>query len=165
MKWLLFLDLDGTFWDHLDVSSTAPPFVRISRDTIRDQKGITLTIKPGALDLISWVKSNDGILSSCSWNTPDIALLALEALDAARLFDYQRISTVPRKDLLMEDLLDYLRGLGIVIAQHHIFYLDDRDIHMTEIRKRFPELNFLHMWKKVKSFDDARLIISRVLKE
>ena len=37
--WVLFFDLDGTLWDHKDVSSLKPPFVRINTNKIRDSEG------------------------------------------------------------------------------------------------------------------------------
>lgn len=163
MKWLLFLDLDGTFWDHLNVSGTKMPFERVSQYTIRDMNGETLTIKPGVLDFIEWAKRSGGIVSSCTWNYPEMALSALMALDVDRIFDYQEITPEGRKDLLMLDLLEKLDKSGLEIPEENLFYLDDRDIHMENIRRRFPKLNFLHMWKVVKGFPEAREIISRSL--
>ncbi len=164
MKWILFLDLDGTFWDNLNVSNTTLPFERVSQYTIRDRNGETLTIKPGVLSFLEWVKQNGGVTSTCSWNEPDIAISALKALDVADKFDYQEIDPEPRKDLLMLDLVNRLGQNGDSIPQENIFYLDDRDIHMQEIRQHLPKVNFLHMWKVVKDYPTARDIISRSLK-
>lgn len=160
MKWLLFLDLDGTFWDHLDVSAMSLPFESVRENTIRDEKGETLTIKPGVLDFIAWVKETGGILSSCSWNKPEMALAALETLRVADLFDHQGISVTPRKYILMEDLLSRLKNEGLSIPQEHVYYIDDRDIHMDDIRRRLPRINFLHMWKDAGSYEEARRIIA-----
>lgn len=159
MKWLLFLDLDGTFWDHLDVSATSPPYSRVSQDTIRDSNGETLTLKPGVIQFIHWARSNGGILSSCSWNKPDIALGALEALGVSRLFDYQRISPDPRKYLLIADLVSDLHQRGTDIPQKLVFYIDDRNIHMGDIHEKLPDVNFIHMWKAARDYTEAREII------
>lgn len=159
MNWLLFLDLDGTLWDHLDVSATNPPYYRVSQDTIRDSNGDTLTLKPGVIQFILWTRSNGGILSSCSWNKPDIALSALEALGVSDLFDYHRISPDPRKYLLIADLLSEMHHRGIDIPQKLVFYIDDRNIHMDDIHEKLPHVNFIHMWKGARDYTEAREII------
>lgn len=161
--WILFLDLDGTFWDNLDVSSTTPPFVRVSGDTIRDQDGETLTIKPGALEFIAWARKNEGIISTCSWNRKEVALSALRELGAIGLFDYQRIDPEPNKYELILSLMRELEASGNSISPDRVFYLDDRDLHMPDIRKNVDGLNFLHMWKIVKSYGEAKEIISTKL--
>jgi magnesium-dependent phosphatase-1 len=164
MNWILFLDLDGTFWDHLDVSETTPPFERISQYAIRDRNGETLTIQPGVLDFLNWIKKNGGLTSTCSWNKPEMALSALRKLGVENMFDYQRISPEPRKDLLIQDLMDKLEEKGVMIPQKNVFYLDDRDLHMPDIRRTLPDINFLHMWKVVSDYSEARDIIKRTLK-
>ncbi len=164
MKWLLFVDLDGTFWDHLNVSSTALPFERVSKFTIRDRNGETLTIKPGVLDFLGWARKNGAIISTCSWNEPDIAISALKTLQVENLFDYQRISPEPRKDLLIMGLISELGEMDENIPEEYVFYLDDRDRHMPEIREHLPRLNFLHMWKVVEGYPAAKHIIASSLR-
>lgn len=163
MKWLLFLDLDGTFWDHLDVSSTAPPFKKVSERTIEDSRHEKLTLNAGILDFVLWVRNSDGIISSCSWNKPSYALDALRTFGLEGKFDYQRISPEPRKDLLMIDLIKELHSRNVDIPQDRIFYIDDRDIHMEEIRKSLPGITFIHIWKEAAGFAEARKIISSKL--
>ncbi len=163
MKWLLFLDLDGTFWDHLDVSSMSLPFRRTADDAIEDSDGNSLKLMDGSLEFVRWVRNKGGIISTCSWNKPEYAMSALETLQMENEFDYHRISTNPRKDLSMLDLIYELESTGTRIREDRIFYLDDRDIHMDHIRENLPRLNFLHMWKKVNGFAEAMEIISRRL--
>ncbi len=161
--WLLFFDLDGTLWDHLDVSSTRPPFMRISDNSISDSEGEVLTLNAGATDFITWARSSGGIVSTCSWNKPDYARAALKAFDLDSSFDYHRISTDPGKNLLMLDLIRELESRGQIITRDRIFYMDDRDIHMEDVRESLPELTFLHIWKDVRDFDAAKSIISAKL--
>ncbi len=159
-RWVVFMDLDGTVWDHLDVSITDPPYRKISNDSIEDEKGVRLSLLPGAVDFVDWVRLNGGIISTCSWNIYDKAMGALVAFDIANKFDYHKISMSPRKDLAMEEIIRQLNGKGVRIENNLIFYLDDRDIHMKEIAARFPGLTFFHMWKKVRSFEEVKKKIS-----
>ncbi len=164
MKWLLFLDLDGTLWDHMDISSLVLPFHGNAGHSISDARGEAISLKPGALDFLRWVRSNGGILTSCSWNEPEFAMAALDAFGLTKEFDHHRISVSPRKDLAMLDLMDELSMKKISFSRDLIFYLDDREIHMESVRKSLPKLEFLHMGNKVRNFEEAEKVISGKLK-
>lgn len=158
-NWLVFLDLDGTFWDHLDVSTTTMPFKKISENAISDSNGVILTLHEGILDFTEWVRRNGGILSSCSWNEPQFAIEALKTFGAYDRFNYHMISSNPRKDLLMKELIDKLKIMNFHIKEKRIFYIDDRDIHIKEIRGLFPEITFIQIWKDASSFQAVKDII------
>ncbi len=161
--WLLFFDIDGVLWDHLDVSSTEPPFKRISEDTIVDSEGERLTLKKGAVSFIKWARSVGAIVSSCSWNDPHHAIAALKAFGLEKLFDFQGIRSDPYKHLIILSVLDRLESVGVPVQRDRIFYMDDRNIHLKDIKESIPEITFLHMWKDVRSFDSAKMIIQNKL--
>lgn len=158
--WIVFLDLDGTLWDHLDITATIPPFTRISTSVISDTRGVNITLMPGAVEFMKWVRANGGILSSCSWNEYDKAMGAIQAYELIHLFSFQEISTNPGKYLLMEELISKLRNQGMSIQENRLFYLDDRDIHVKDVKTMFPELTFFHMWKDGLDFEDVEKTIS-----
>ncbi|MEM3192653.1 MAG: magnesium-dependent phosphatase-1 [Candidatus Parvarchaeota archaeon] len=159
------MDLDGTLWDHLDISVTTPPFKRVSETQIEDSKGVKITLISGAVEFIKWVKENGGIISTCSWNVYSIAMSALETFGLATLFDYHMIYTNPNKYESIEKVIKYVNEDGKEVRNDLLFYLDDRDIHIEEVRKRFPELTFFHMWKNGTDFEFVkREILSRIKK-
>jgi magnesium-dependent phosphatase-1 len=159
ITWIVFLDLDGTVWDHLDISVTSPPYNRISETRIEDSKGVQITLLPGAVDFIKWVRTSGGIISTCSWNIYGIAMSALNAFDLIDLFDFHKIYTNPKKYESIEETLESVKKDGKEVRKDMLFYLDDRDIHIKEIEERFPDLTFFHMWKKVGSFGEVKKAI------
>ncbi len=160
MKWLLFMDLDGTLWDNLDVSSCKLPFKPIDGDRISDSSGTIISLNPDSREFLKWARDAGAIISTCTWNDTAHAMGAIEAFDLKKAFDYFQITNDPRKDKLMKDLLETLHRKKVHIEHRNIFYLDDRDIHMSEIRHLIPEINFLYMGVHVKGLANARKIIS-----
>jgi magnesium-dependent phosphatase-1 len=161
--WVVFLDLDGTLWDHLDITAASPPFTRISESIISDSLGVRISLLPGAVDFIKWVRSSGGIISTCSWNEYDKAIGALEAYGIVHLFDYQKVSTNPKKYLLMEEVISKLVQKGVSVRMDRLFYLDDRDIHISDVKVRFPELTFFLMWKNGTNYESVKsTILSKI---
>ncbi|MGC8562703.1 MAG: magnesium-dependent phosphatase-1 [Thermoplasmata archaeon] len=164
-RWIVFFDLDGTLWDHLDISATNPPFTRISDSSISDSMGVKISLLPGAVDFIKWVRSNGGIISTCSWNEYDKAMDALKCFGLEKLFDFHKISTNPNKFQLMEQVLEALSKENISIDRKLLFYIDDRDIHIKDVKERFPEMKFFNIWKNGLNFEGVKKEISARLKE
>lgn len=163
MKWLLLMDLDGTVWDHKDVSATHPPFTRIGDFSIRDEQGEVITINKNAIDFLEWARSNDAIVSTLSWNHEEIAADAIRGLGLTGNFDFLAISPDPDKATLLENLLNKLNKDGVHIDSNRLVYVDDRDIHMKQMLEKFPEIIFIHMWKKTMNFEEAKENIRKKL--
>jgi len=157
------MDLDGTLWDNLDVSSTIPPYRRSGSATIVDAEGTRISLKSGAVWFLRWAKSGGAFVSSLSWNLPERAIPVLEALHVSGYFDDHAIAFTPRKDVLLESLLIKLRGRGMEFEETKIFYIDDRSIHWHDIRARFPSIHYLHMWNEIPSYACAAKLISSQL--
>jgi magnesium-dependent phosphatase-1 len=162
-SWIVFFDLDGTLWDHLDITSTNPPFTKTSDTTISDSRGVHINLMPGAVEFLKWVRDNGGIVSSCSWNEFDKAFDAIKTFGVEQLFDFQKISTSPKKYLLMEEVLNELQNKGNSIRTDLLFYIDDRDIHIGDVLKRFPKLTFLQIQKNGITFEVIKRIIAERL--
>ena len=60
---VLFIDLDGTLWDHKDVSQMKPPFKRMGEGMIIDSIGTTLKINETMLEILRMIK-DEGVLLS-----------------------------------------------------------------------------------------------------
>ncbi len=161
--WLLAVDLDGTLWDHEDVSRMKPPFRRISQYVIMDSQGDTLKVYEYMVKLIKWAKENNAIVTTLSWNQEDKAIEALKTLDLHRVFDYHLINPKPIKHILLNNLLEELRKSEMNIQVNKIVYIDDHTWHLDEIRKLIGEIFFIHAHRDCNSFITCRELIIKYL--
>ncbi|MEM3799696.1 MAG: magnesium-dependent phosphatase-1 [Thermoprotei archaeon] len=159
--WLLAMDLDGALWDHLDISSVDPPYTPIGPGRIMGRDGTIVTLFPEAVEFIVWCRSNGAITCTLSWNHTHYAMEALEKLGIIYLFDYHETEFSPAKDQRLLHLLETLRRNHIVIPPERVVYVDDRDIHIEDIRRNVGNILFIHIWKDVKNYTVARSIIKK----
>ncbi len=163
-RWVLFLDLDGTMWDHEDISTLTPPFKKIEKNIIVDEDGVEVKLFDEMLDLIIWAKNNNGIVSSLSWNIPAIAKRALIAFEIYDLFDHHIIEPHPRKDLMIHKLLWQLKTReNINIQPKNVFYIDDRDLHIGDIYENIGNINFYKAWVDFKNTIELKDYIRKTL--
>lgn len=156
-RWLLFLDLDGTIWDHLDVSMLNPPFQKVGENVIRDSNGEEIHLHADMIKILKWAKSNGAFTSTLSWNKPSHALSALEAFGIKELFDYHAIEPHPAKEEYAWKIIKTIeKRHKIKLKPCQIVYIDDRKIHLEGIARRLGKIIFLQAWKDFKSFEDAK---------
>ena len=158
-KWLLLVDLDGTLWDNLDISSLTPPFTRIGKDEIADSRGVRVKLNSEVLKLISWAREHGALISTLSWNIPWKAYEALKTFGIVELFDYITVENTDRKDIMIKRLLGKLRDVNISFDSCEIIYIDDRDIHIEDIYRNIGDIFFLQYGRDFKLFDEARKAI------
>ncbi len=155
-KWLFLVDLDGTVWDHKDISSLEPPFKKISEDTIVDSNNTPVTLNRDVLELIRWALENGALVSTLSWNNPVKAYKAIKAFDILGLFHYLTVEDTPRKDNMIKKLLRNIEDeYKIRFTPEKIVYIDDRDIHIQDIYKNIGKILFLHYSKEIHSKEEA----------
>lgn len=155
--WVLFIDLDGTLWDHLDVSALKPPFHRVGEGVVRDSDGVEIHLYPDMVRLIKWAKAHGAFTSTLSWNNPSHALGVLEAFNLNKLFDYHGIEPHPAKEEYAWRVLEAVRrGHGVRLEPCRIVYIDDRIIHLNGMRRRLGEIIFLQAWRDFSTFEEAR---------
>ncbi len=162
--WLLLVDLDGTLWDHLNISELEPPFRRINDLQIADRNGVKVTLKKDMVELVKWARENNGVISTLSWNYWDKAIEALRAFGLLDLFDYHAIEYHPDKHLMLERLLNRIKSdTGMSFKLCRIVYIDDRTIHIEKIYERIGKIIFLQAWIDFRNFEEAKYKIIRSL--
>lgn len=158
--WILFMDLDGTMWDHKDISATKPPFKLVGSLSIEDVNGTRINAFSEAVEFLKWSRTHGAYISSLSWNIEAIAKAGVEELGLTGLFDNLAIKDNPDKASLMEGVLKTLEDNGGSVSRDRLVYIDDRDIHIAGILKKFPGILFINIWKDAKSYGEAEELIS-----
>jgi magnesium-dependent phosphatase-1 len=163
--WLLAMDLDGTLWDHLDISTVSPPYYADGKGRLRSVDGTTIQLYSDAVNFVKWCKRNGAKVTTLSWNKPEYVFQALKVLKVTDLFDFHGTEFTEEKHERLLDLLNKLRRSGIVIPPHRIVYVDDRDIHIGNIRRRVGDVVFIHIWEEVSDYDAAISIVRKEILE
>jgi len=155
---LLILDLDGTLWDHEDASALVPPY-EFNGDCLTDSTGQKLCLFPGVREFLEWA-SERFILSIASWNVEKKVRPILEGFGLWHYFAFPKIENHPNKGDMIVRTLKELEILGYKVEE--AIYVDDRDIHIGEVKTAVPSIRFVHMWRDAKSFEELRELLERM---
>jgi len=161
---VVFIDLDGTLWDHEDISQTTPPYT-CTGDILVDSQGIVAHLHSGVRNFLGFLRNSGLKIYTLSWNNPFKALSALKCLGLESYFDGHAISEHPEKYIGM---LRILGSINPPVKPCQVVYIDDRDIHVDDIRKHIGDVWFIHMWRDVGGFDELASLIrarTRVCRE
>ncbi|MEM0378219.1 MAG: magnesium-dependent phosphatase-1 [Thermosphaera sp.] len=160
----MFLDLDGTLWDHEDISQLHPPFQKIDDLTIVDSKGVRVRVYELMMEIMRRAAENGFILSTLSWNNPEIALQALSAFRLRDSFHYHAIEDHPRKDILaLKALRHFMQAFGCDAFK--VVYIDDREIHLDDMLKVLPEACFIRAHRDFSNISEAFLRIKKCIED
>jgi len=155
---LLVLDLDGTLWDHEDASRLVPPF-EFHGDYLADANGNELHLFPGVRDFLDWA-SERFLLSIASWNVEENVRPILEGFGLWDYFLFPKIEGHPDKADMIRRTIEELESIGYEIED--VIYVDDREIHVDDIKMALPEVDFIHMWVDVKSFEELKQLLEKL---
>jgi magnesium-dependent phosphatase-1 len=161
--WVLFLDLDGTLWDHLDISSLKPPFRRVSEDSIVDSQGVPVRLYRDVVEVARWARRSGGFVVALSWNIPEVAVEALKAFNILDLFDYLGIEDHPDKGLVASKILGDLESRGYKVKPCRVVYVDDREIHVRGMRGRVGDITFIRAWVDFRNGEELRNRVAEAL--
>ncbi len=159
---LVILDLDGTLWDHWDASKLEPPFRLINRDTLVDRKGEKLRLYPGVRTFLYSLRKCRLKVTVASWNKPSIILPILDILDLMRFLNFYIIEYHDRKDLMIRKIINWYERECEEIKPSEIVYIDDRDIHIKQIRENIGEVFFIMIWRDVRGYNEILEILGCV---
>ncbi|CAD5245017.1 magnesium-dependent phosphatase-1 [Thermococcus camini] len=155
---LLVLDLDGTLWDHEDASRLTPPY-EFHGNYLVDSTGEELHLFHGVREFLEWA-SERFVLSIASWNVEERVRLILEGFGLWHYFIFPKIENHPNKADMIARTLRELELSGYNVEE--TIYVDDRDIHIEDVKTTVPSIRFIHMWKDVKSFEELRELLERM---
>jgi len=159
---IVFLDLDGTVWSSLDISAQKPPFRKVSENKIVDFEGLPIELNFGVKEFLIWARRNRLKVYSLSWNIPEIAIEALKAFEIFEMFDGHFIEYHPYKGMLMKKALN---NLGLDVKPCQIVYVDDRDMHLENVRKEVGNVVFIQIGVDVKHFLELKSVLKNLLRD
>ncbi len=160
----VFIDLDGTLWNHEDASSMTPPFQRVGNNCIVDSFGEKLCLYDNVRLFLGKLDTLGLAVCVLSWNRYSVAREALETLGILKYFDYLFIEDTPFKELVLEKALRIISHyFKTRFSPRDIIYIDDRDIHVNEVKKVIGNIRFIHMWHDVKDFIELSNFIQCLL--
>jgi len=163
--WILFIDLDGTIWDNLDISALDPPFTKLSEDTIADSQGVRVKLYKDIVEVLKWAKKEGAIIAALSWNIPEKAIAALKAFNIISLFDYLGIESHPDKGLIASKIVRDVESRGYKVKPCRIIYIDDRDLHLKGMKERLGDIIFIKAWREFKTADELKNLILNTLQK
>lgn len=162
---LVVMDADGTIWNHHSVSELVSPFRLISRDVAEDRYGEKVMLKERLREFLEFAKHKRILVSLASWNEPENVF---ELLSIFKIFDYLVYPIAephPNKHSMIKMILNNLEINGIKVRPEEILYIDDRDIHLMEVRESIGNVNFLKFGYDVGSWQDVINKLSRMINE
>jgi len=127
--------LDVTLWGHEDISLTSPPYRRLSRDVIEDVNGEVIELRPCARELLSFLRDRGFGLAVASWNLPEPAVKALEALNLLEYFDVVVVEPHPNKELMLREIMSVMR-----VSEGEVVFIDDNPYITERVSRAYPEL-------------------------
>jgi magnesium-dependent phosphatase-1 len=159
---LVVFDADKTLWTHPNVSSLVLPFKLVSRDSLKDANGDTFQLFDGVRELLEGLENRKVINTVASWNRPEPVKEALRLFAIDQLFKIVKAEFHPDKYLMIESIISELARKGIEFNAHEILYVDDRTLHLEQIRKKIGSLHFIQMWVDAKAHNEIMEYVEKM---
>ncbi len=148
---LVVFDADKTLWSHPNVSNLALPFKLVDGDTVSDADGVTFCLYEGMRELLSALQRMGVTMTIASWNKPEPVKQALTLLSINRFFRIVKAEFHENKHLMIASTLSELSQEGIPLKPEEILYVDDRTLHIENVRNKVGAVHFIQMWIDAKS--------------
>jgi len=142
---LVVFDADKTLWSHPNASSLTLPFKLVNENVISDANGETFHLFDGTREMLGKLQKRKIIITVASWNKPEPVNDALRLFGIDKFFKIVKAEFHPNKHLMIEDTLLELSEEGIKLEPDEILYVDDRTIHLEQVRSRIGAIHFIQM--------------------
>ncbi|MGC9201569.1 MAG: magnesium-dependent phosphatase-1 [Thermoproteota archaeon] len=152
---LVVLDADRTIWDHHNVTELRSPFKLVSKDVAEDANGVKVKLNDKLIDFLEFAREKGILVSLASWNEPKNVFELLSLFGIDKYFVFPIAEPHPNKHLMIQKIISNLSKRGIDISPNEILYIDDRDIHLSEIREKIGNVKFLKFGADIKDWKEA----------
>jgi magnesium-dependent phosphatase-1 len=142
---LAVFDADKTLWSHPNVSDLALPLRLINTNMLADANGEEFQLFDGIRELLSKLQAKSILMTIASWNKPEPVREALRLFEIDSFFTIVKAEFHPEKHQMIANTILELADRGIEVRPNEILYIDDRTIHLENIRKKLGPINFIQM--------------------
>lgn len=151
---LVVFDADKTLWSHPNVSNLTLPFKLVDRNTVSDAEGVTFHLYEGIRELLSKLQRMGVTMTVASWNKPEPVKQALNLFSISCFFKIVKAEFHENKHLMIASTLSELSEDGVKLKSEEILYVDDRTLHIENVRNKVGAVHFIQMWVDAKSPND-----------
>lgn len=152
---LVVLDADRTIWDHHNVTELKGPFKLVSKEVAEDTEGVKVKLNDKIIDFLEFARKKGIMVSLASWNEPRNVFELLSLFGIYRYFVFPVAEPHPNKYLMIQKIMNNLSKKGVNVLPNEILYIDDRDIHLNEIREKVGNVKFLKFGVDIKNWQEA----------
>lgn len=157
---LVILDCDLTLWDHHNVSELALPFTRVDDQTVQDAHGIRVRLRLGARETLRELRDRGVLISIASWNHPEPVFAIFDLLGLTDYFVRPKVEAHPHKERTIGATLRELANEGIALQPHEVIFVDDKPMHLTQVRQALGPIQTLQAGVDVTDLRDVLLHVS-----
>ena len=137
MRYKLFIfDLDETLWTVSEglCSLVRPPYTLVNPDRVETREGFWVELKPGARDLLKFLKKNDCYISLASRNDAKSVAELIEAFQLTDCFDFPQVGWRPKEDSVRRIIKAIQKRDKVTIKLDQVFFLDDWPENVIPVR-------------------------------
>lgn len=160
---LIVLDVDRTIWSHHNSSDLVPPFKLLSTNLVKDRYGSKVRLNEKLREFLEFSRKKGLLLSIASWNEPENVLELLSMFSIVNYFVFPTIEPHPNKSHMIQKIISNLGEKGIRISPEEILYIDDRDIHLREVRAILGNVLFLKYGSDVKNWQEVVNVVKSMI--
>ena len=132
---LVLLDGDETLWTcrGADYASLLhPPLRRHGVDTLEDARGATITLRPGARELLTGLQERDVLIALVTHNDEPPVISALDGWDLRDSFVRLSICWRPKGGSVRAMLRDLAKD-GIEVRPEECLFIDDSSFNINDV--------------------------------
>lgn len=118
-------------------------------------------LRSGALELLAGLRAQGVLVSVASWNHSEPVFAIFDLLGLTSFFVRPKVEAHPHKDRTIGAILQELAGDGVVLQPDEVVFVDDKPMHLTQVRQALGAIRTLQVGVDVTDLRDVLAYISR----
>lgn len=118
-------------------------------------------LRPGARELLTGLRARGVLVSVATWNHPEPVFAIFDLLGLTSFFVRPKVEAHPHKDRTIGATLQELAGDGVALQPHEVIFVDDKPMHLAQVRQALGPIQTLQAGVDVTDLRDVLTFISR----